>query len=311
MAAHRYWRIYITASAASGYVSIMELQLRTSIGGSNVATGGTASASSTGFGWSASNAFNGSTASPGWHSGTNALPGTPEWLKYDLGSGNDKDVIEFAISARGSNPEQNPRDFQLQYSDDNSAWTTLYTIGGETSWDSSGTYIAYSADDRPDDPGVNGRFWRLRSTAVDGGTVLALAELLMFVSGSATNQCTGGSAYSSSYKEGHDDEAFDGTLADTEFGNYWASQVVASWVGYKFPTAKTINRIGISARINHQDQSPKDFVVEYWDGSAYQTAMTLTGITGWTSGQLRYFDATGEVGPPSAGGARPVVFVCT
>lgn len=59
MSAHRYWRLYITAVQSGGYTSIMELEMYEGVERNNVCSGGTASASSTGFGWVASNAFNG------------------------------------------------------------------------------------------------------------------------------------------------------------------------------------------------------------------------------------------------------------
>src|SRR5574337_1018158 len=119
MAAHRYWRLYITATNGNAYTSLTGFILATSVGGASVASGGTASASSTGFGWVASNAFDGSTAEPGWHSGTAGFPTTPEWLQYDFGAGNAKDIVEFGICSRNAADaaSQSPRDCTLQFSD--------------------------------------------------------------------------------------------------------------------------------------------------------------------------------------------------
>lgn len=305
MSAHRYWRLYVDTVNSSPYVSILELQLRTSIGGSSVATGGTASASSTDFGWVASGAFNGSTAEPGWHSGF-SYPSTPQWLKYDFGSGNDKDIVEMAVAARPSDPDQNPVRFRLQYSDDDSSWTDLITVEG-AAFAVSGAYNVYSADWRPDMPGVDGRGWRLRSTAVNGGSVMGIGELLMYVAGSSTNQCTGGTPHGSTWQENPPERAFDGVLTTIALDDfYWASRAVASWIAYNFSSAKVITTIGIQARVGTPaNQVPKDFVLEKWDGSSWTTIFTQTSITGWSSGQLRYFDSTGEVaGPPSGSVAR-------
>lgn len=309
MAAHRYWRVLVTKnnSEVSGYqyVTIMELGLRTSIGGSSVATGGTASASSEAFGWVAANAFDGTTSGNGWI-GSNDLVAPPQWLKYDFGSGNDKDIVEFKVATRsgavGVDRGQWPRDFALQYSDNNSTWTTLIEVGGETDWDQTSYEKTYSANDMPNDSGVANRFWRLRATAVDGGGGLAFDELEMYAS-SPTNQCTGGQAYSSSLIEGSDLFAFDGipTSVGTP-GTYWSTYLsTTGWIGYKFATTKAITAIGVRSRVFNPEQAPKDFVLEYWDGSAYQTAFTITGASGWTGGQTRYFDSTGEIGSPPAG----------
>jgi hypothetical protein len=306
---HRYWRLYIDDSNYGGYVNLMELELRTSIGGSSVATGGTASASSTGFGWSASNAFDGltNTFGTGWHSNTNNLPTTAEWLQYDFGAGNDKDIAEFAIWARTSQVDFFPKDFRLQWSDNGSTYTDVWRAKGVTSWNVTNPK-AFHADFRYDVSGENKRFWRVRPTAVDGGASCSITELKMYA-GTPTNECSGGDIFSSSCQEGSDTLAFNGVITS---GDYWAGLNATSWIGYRLPSAKTITTVGITGRgSGFQTQSPKDFVVEYWDGSAFQTAFSITGASGWTALQTRYFDATGEVsGPPAAATARPVVFIC-
>src|SRR5215471_2146449 len=128
MAAHRYWRIYWTATdAGPGYIGVAEIQMRTAIGGSNVLAGGTASASSEFPG--PYQAFQALDANPATFWSGNGP--TPHWWKYDLGAGNAKDIIEYVLTARNdSNYTQTGRDFQLQASDDNSTWTTIDTRAG-------------------------------------------------------------------------------------------------------------------------------------------------------------------------------------
>jgi len=134
MAAHRYWRILLkTAVSANG--GIGELQMRTSIGGSNIATGGTASASSVfNASYAAAKAFDGLTIDTGVGNGWAALAfagsdglGSRPWLKYDFGSGNDKDIAEivmFAPGASGMGAAEMPTSWDFQWSDDNVRWTT-------------------------------------------------------------------------------------------------------------------------------------------------------------------------------------------
>jgi hypothetical protein len=309
MSAHRYWRVRVTATMGT-YVSILELQMRTSIGGSNVATGGTASASSTGFGWVAANAFDGSTSEPGWHS-NGGLPGTAEWLKYDFGSGNDKDIVEFAMAARTAPNNQNPVDFAFEYSDNDSTWTPLYTIVGEWRFISAGL-VTYSADRRPDVPAENGRAWRLSVTANDGHFALGLSEVEMYEAGNPTNLCTGGEVFASEWNSSQPSFAFDGVREVTVNTSFWDAQDPAGYLAYRFAAAKTIVTLAITARAGPavQTQAPKDFVLERWDGSAWQTVMTLTGITSWGDGQTRYFDSTGEIGgPPSPSTGRGSMFL--
>jgi len=96
VAAHRYWRLYISALNGAASASIVSLELHTSIGGADVVSGGTASASSVNGTDAAVNAFDGNTAT-WWLS---ASTGVPQWLKYDFGAGNDKDIVEMLVFAR-------------------------------------------------------------------------------------------------------------------------------------------------------------------------------------------------------------------
>jgi hypothetical protein len=139
MAAHRYWRLQVRGNGGSNYVGVGELQMRTSIGGVNVATGGTASASSTyNTSYTAAKAFDGLTsdtgAGNGWDSaslynggdGISGLGSFP-WLMYDFGSGNAKDIQEIAIFAPGTGGvavAELPTAWNFQYSDDNVYWAT-------------------------------------------------------------------------------------------------------------------------------------------------------------------------------------------
>jgi hypothetical protein len=140
MAAHRYWRLYINSKqGGSGSVEITEWTLRTSPGGSQAATGGTASASSQWWtgGYPASGAFDGNSGSLWISDGAAPLPATPQWLKYDFGAGNAKDIVEFAITASGfggSTSNSVPQDFALQWSDDDSTWTAALSVTGDGAW---------------------------------------------------------------------------------------------------------------------------------------------------------------------------------
>jgi hypothetical protein len=122
MAAHRYWRLLLHQNQGQGdRYSIAELKGAITVGGANVLTGGTASASSTLGGQVASNAFDNDPATY-WAS---AIYADSITLNYDLGAGNDKDVIEISITNRDSFTGQSPTVFEWQYSDDGVSYTTL------------------------------------------------------------------------------------------------------------------------------------------------------------------------------------------
>ena len=59
----------------------------------------------------------------------------PTWLKIDLGAGNQIMPTGYKVQgANGANPTMAPKDFTFQGSNDDSAWDTLLTVTGETSW---------------------------------------------------------------------------------------------------------------------------------------------------------------------------------
>lgn len=127
MAAHRYWRFLINSTGAVGDVaSIAEIGAATVVGGANQLTGSTASASTTLGGFTAANSIDGNLATF-WASTTAATVG--EWLKFDLGLGNDKDLsAELWITGRNDGfGTQMPTSGFWQWSDDNVGWTTALT----------------------------------------------------------------------------------------------------------------------------------------------------------------------------------------
>jgi hypothetical protein len=293
MAAHRYWRIYITESVSASNLDIREVEFRTSISGADVTGSGTASASSEAGGFEASKAFDNSSGTT-WYTSSATRP---QWLAYDFGSGNDQDIVEVQITSWSE--AEHIRSWQFQHSDDGSAWTTLWTIEYDKSLPTN-TSRTYSATDTPT---MNGAytFWRIRATTVDGGTAFGVMEM-EWRDGGGTDQASGGKAFASS----NDNSANWPELAynDAPTTTPWASfGAPPAWNGYRWSGSTDIRAIAVTARTDgFHSQSPKDFVIEYWDGSAYQTAYTPSSQTGWTSGETRVF-SWGSVVPATGGRA--------
>ncbi|MBF0180711.1 MAG: hypothetical protein HQM03_11880 [Magnetococcales bacterium] len=127
---HRYWRLYITASTSVGdmLLSLQEIEMRATAGGEDQCSGGTASASH--VSGDAFKLFDDNNSNY-WVNGTPAL-GTVCWIRYDFGVGVAVSVNELWFMPRFSN--QCPKDFNLQWSDDNVAWTDRASWSGMTSW---------------------------------------------------------------------------------------------------------------------------------------------------------------------------------
>lgn len=143
MAAHRYWRLLVTAVTSGAQVAIGEVVLATTPGGGQAATGGAASASSVSTTNTANKAFNGTlsasdywlSASGGYSSGgADGYRQGVEWVQYDFGAGNEKDIVELRLyyPAAGSvSLTLSPVQFSLYYSDDGKAWKVQRAWSGQ------------------------------------------------------------------------------------------------------------------------------------------------------------------------------------
>ena len=129
LAAYSKYRIYVTrtASTAAGapnYCTINEFRGFTNGdgSGSNLFTGGTASASGAYNTKTANLAFDGNAATY-WES-DNAASGF-RWLRYDLASAV---VIRNFYLSSTTYPNEVPRDFLIQGSNDGTTWTTILQV---------------------------------------------------------------------------------------------------------------------------------------------------------------------------------------
>lgn len=127
LVAYSKYRIYVTrtASTAAGaprYCTINEFRgfPNGDGSGSNLFTGGTASASDVYLDQTANLAFDGNAATY-WES-NNATSGF-RWLRYDLESAV---VIRNFYLSSTQYPDEVPRDFLIQGSNDGTTWTTLF-----------------------------------------------------------------------------------------------------------------------------------------------------------------------------------------
>ena len=127
-----------------------------------------ASASTTNSVYYPYKAFDNSAATYGWIATTNT-----GWLKFDFGSGNEKAVVKYTIdshmiAARG------PKDWTIQGSNDDSAWTTLDTRTGETSWGSVNSYSFSNS--------VAYRYYKIDITLNNGDGSLEIDEMELMAS---------------------------------------------------------------------------------------------------------------------------------
>lgn len=132
---HRYWRVYMSGIITPA-VQMLWVELRDAPYGAGVSTGGTATAESTTVG-TAETPFIGNLVeywqSATWHD--------PTWLAYDLGVGNEKNIVQVAMKGgNGSSVGYGPAAVQVQWSDDGATWTTKFAATGLTWGVGTGAY---------------------------------------------------------------------------------------------------------------------------------------------------------------------------
>lgn len=306
MATHRYWRVLISAPVSGNVAAMTEVELRTSSRGSDT-TGGITPTADSEFDVSLdADNVNDDSNSSAWASANVA---GDHWVKFDYGAGNEKDIVELYIKARNdsSATTQSPKDFKLQYSDDNAAWSDQITVTGSTGWTAGEQRIFPTPGSPP--TGNHHRYWRINCTATNHATHFDIAEIeLRSVSAGADETETGGVAISCHDTGGfEDDKAFDSSSLTTWYVNL-GSFALPHYIGWDFNAygnEKNITQVFLTSFTGAE--MVKDFDVQYSDdGSTWTTKWSETNQTGWANAEARTFTYV-----PPASTARPVVFICT
>jgi hypothetical protein len=286
------WRIYVNATQGGSATAINEIEMRSSIGGSNLCSGGTATASANiGAPYAPGSAFDGNTSTY-WYSGGSGA----QWIQYEFGSA--QDIVEFLVRAPGAGGDaiSAPRDFDLQYWN-GSSWVT--TISREFEGFAANQVRVYSVSA----PTVAQQVWRLYITATQSGNP-GVSELALHATVGGSNLCTGGAysapnALNASYMS---DQAFDSAL-----GTLWISSgAVPQWITYQFAAAQNVLEYVIGIGAGEQARAPKSWKLQYNDGAGgWVDADSQTSVANWSNNESRTY----SLAPAAV--VRPVVFACT
>lgn len=133
LSGHRYWRVRTSTTTSSGYFGMAELQLRTTAGGSNIATGKPSFASATASNTYATPMALDGNASTFWTTGATTPPSGGHWFAVDLQS-SLATVKEVVITVRPDSSREDPLNLFVDWSDDNSAWTNQWSIPSILTW---------------------------------------------------------------------------------------------------------------------------------------------------------------------------------
>ena len=268
MAAHRYWRVLILRATDTSFIGAAEIELRSSVGGSDITGSGTASAYSYyGGGYEASKAFDNNTAT-GWASATPVVG--QDWIKYDFGSGTEVGVAEIAWTSRDTNIN-GPTTFFLQYSDDDSAWHTEISFFNQPLFTA---YLQQKVYNASSTGAVVGDLFPLRMTSASAPSPFVISA----------------------------DSEYSGTYAawkacDYDYGTYWVNS--ASTTGFLkidlgSGNEQTVTSVGYQNNtVPNPTRMPQDFTIQGSNNdSDWTTLETVTGETAWGDNEHRVFALT-------------------
>ena len=290
------WRVNVSSKrSTSGVVGGQELEMRGSIGGADLCTGGTASASSDNGTNLPAHMFDDNTGTSWFASGTSV----PQWIEYDFPS----DVTIEQIAWDPSNANDIPIGFTLEYWDvDLSSWVTYWRLAdGLGIYPNSATALRLYAGDDPD----NGKYsvWRLFISEVSSSGFWCEAnEVEWRTTSGGADQTAPASGNGGDPLAGQGQTAVDNLYDNNAVGVRWiAGAQVPSWFGYRFHEPVNIQEVWISP--HSPEGAPRKFMVQYYDhdASQWQTAWEVVDSGVWSAGVAKTFT---RPSPPTTGVAK-------
>lgn len=128
---YRYWRIYVQTNGGSNNICICEIELRGSVGGSDLTTPSTpATASSSEFGYGPEKMIDNNNITTSWYTSAGAI--ADQWARFDMVSA--VYVAQVTIMPTASAYSAAPKDFKIQGSNDGTNFTDVKAFTNVTGW---------------------------------------------------------------------------------------------------------------------------------------------------------------------------------
>lgn len=144
--AHAYWRFRTTVGSGDTYTQCSNLKFMSAVGGTQLATGGTAIESGH-YGVNvAANAFDGDNATK-WESQSGSFSGGTIWVGYHFPSPVTIRAIEYTLNLTVE-PDERPIQGVIEWSDNGTVWQTAFAAA--FTWNGTGTYQTLVATDGSD-----------------------------------------------------------------------------------------------------------------------------------------------------------------
>lgn len=296
---HEWWRINVTSNNGDvSYVQIAKVELYNDQYTRFDETGGATVTDSSHF----SSQVGANTIDETYNEGGSGGPWTtagsgtyPQTLTLQLTSA--KAINAVMIRATTLDRNRLPATFDIQSSDDGSAWTTEWSVTtGATAWDDREARIfvnpGYTSPSYSGSPYGAHAYWRLMHLLSGGGFPFSCAEIEFRPTPSGSADTTG-SAISDSDTGGFaKDNAF-----DLDNSTAWASTSGDfGYIGRHFGSAIECAEIAVRSRDASADQTVKLGCVQYSDdGIKWHTAWEVSSPSAWGTSEQRVFTDPGYV----------------
>jgi hypothetical protein len=270
--AHVGWRVKINSSvdaASVNHCGIREAELRGSVGGADLTTGGTAFQGGPGsdFGNGVNAPWDGNSANIWARSDAS---GFGFFFGYLFAS----PTVIAELSLTGASVAASPVDFELQYSDDTTngtdgTWTTAFTAW-EPSWSADGAVRIW-----PQAPAAGQyKAHRLNVTASNDASFTLIQEMEMRATVGGGDQCNGGRAFGSQANVNEEPaKAFD----NADGNNYDLHIPVTGYIAYGFASPVGVAQYTVRCN-NTNSRTPKD-----WDFQGSNDGVTWTTLNSQTN----------------------------
>ncbi|WP_439891613.1 hypothetical protein ACS7SF_02940 [Ralstonia sp. 25C] len=127
MATHLYWRLNFASPTNGSNPAVAEIAMHTTVGGSNVCTGGTAGGTNINGSFPATNAFDGNT---GTDCQTTSSSST---ISYQFASA--QAIVEYTVTSSASLAASfAPDTWTFEFSDNGTTWTVAHYVRNQVGW---------------------------------------------------------------------------------------------------------------------------------------------------------------------------------
>ena len=194
-----------------------------------------------------------------------------------------------------------PYSFDVQWSDDASAWTTISSHApGANGWGTGAQVIAFFGGldmafmVQPDPSlGTGHRWWRIKTNSNQAGgfpTAISSRDYSFLISGSAIHSAHSTPAFASSVA--YTTTGINRAADKVNDANSWISDTSGWPVVFGYDFGHPVSPGQLSITVDSNSLAPSDFEIQFSDdGSSWTTAIAYTP-TGWANGETRVFDIT-------------------